>query len=192
MRKAEENDSLEYVVGDSIDHLEEYYQLYLLSMRAHGAPPHSFEFFRVLWERLHGEGNLRLALVRYEGRAINGVIDLALGTRVIQKGVALDYDYRDLNGGVLLNWKSLEWACEAGYEYYDLGRTRKDTGIYQYKKDFGGDEVDLLDYHYFPSGSFDLPDAEDERYDLPKRLWQKLPLPVTQAIGPQIRKNISL
>lgn len=190
--QASETDSLTYVVGDSIDDLEAYYQLYLRSMRGHGSPPHSFEFFRILWDRLHDDGHLRLGLIKKDGSVINGIIDLALGTTVVQKGLVADYDHRSLNGGSLLHWKSFEWACEAGYSTYDFGRTREGSGVYLFKKSFGGKKVALDDYYYFPNGSVPLRDAEDETYELPKRVWRNLPLSVTRTIGPHLRKGITL
>lgn len=192
IRQAEDDDALEYDVGDSLDDLREFYRLYLQSMQGHGTPPHAFEFFRILWDRLHDDGHLRLGLVRTDGQAINAMLDLALGSTVIQKSVVLDYEYRDRNGGSLLHWKSLEWASEASYDYYHLGRTRPDSGVYRFKRTWGGEEVDLVDTHYFPDDPFELPDAEDETFDLPKRVWRKLPLAVARAIGPHIRKNITL
>lgn len=192
VRQARENDALEFVVGDSIDDLREYYDLYLESMRGHGSPPHSFAFFRTLWDRLYDDGHLRLGMVREEGSLINGVIDLSAGSTVVQKGVVSDYERRDLNGGSLLSWRSLEWASEAGYGTYDFGRTREGSGVCSFKKSFGGEKTWLDDYHYFPNGEVELPDSEDEKFDLPKRLWRRLPLPVTRTVGPFLRKDISL
>lgn len=192
VRQARENDAVEFDVGDSVDDLREYYDLYLESMRGHGSPPHSFEFFETLWDRLYEDGHLRLGLVREEGSLINGVIDLAAGTTVVQKGVVSDYERRDLNGGSLVSWRSLKWASDQGYETYDFGRTREGSGVYMFKKSFGGEKVWLDDYHYFPDGEVDLPDSEDEKFDLPKRIWRRLPIAVTRTVGPTLRKDISL
>jgi len=65
-------------------------------------------------------------------------------------GVVSDYEYRDLNGGSLALWKSLQWAANNGYDTYDFGRTREGTGVYMFKKSFGGVKTWYDDYHYFP------------------------------------------
>ncbi|WP_276260081.1 GNAT family N-acetyltransferase [Haloglomus litoreum] len=189
---AREDDALTFEVGTSLSALRDFYDLYLRSMRGHGSPPHTFEFFRVLWDRLHDDGHLRLGLVRHEGDVINGVIDLALGERVIQKGVVTDFARRDLNGGSLIHWKSLEWAAENGYRSYNLGRTREASGVYIFKKSFGGEKVWIDDYHYFPDGETQPPDPEDRPYDLARRAWRRLPIPVTRVVGPKIRRGLSL
>lgn len=183
---------LKYEVGDSLADLRDYYQLHLKSMRGHGTPPHSFKFFRFLWDRLHDSGHLRLALLRKDGKPINGILDLVLGSTVYQWGVVNDYEYRDLNGGSLALWKSLKWATENGYDTYEFGRTREGSGVYTFKKSFGGTKTWYHDLHYFPDGEATLPDPEDSKYDRVQDVWRQLPIPLTQAIGPRIRKNISL
>ncbi|ELY67289.1 lipid II:glycine glycyltransferase FemX [Natrinema versiforme] len=194
IRQAADEAGVEYEIGTTVDDLREYYDLYLASMRGHGTPPHSFRFFRTLWDRLTGPGpgDLHLGLIRKDGAPINGIMDLSLGSTVYQWGVVTDYEYRDLNGGSLLLWKSLERAAAAGYDSYEMGRTREGSGVYMFKKSFGGAKTWYDDYHYFPSGTGSLPHPEDEKYEPIKRVWRKLPIPLTRLIGPFVRKDISL
>ncbi|SFL57046.1 FemAB-related protein, PEP-CTERM system-associated [Halogranum rubrum] len=191
IRQAEDA-RLEYRVGDSLSDLKQYHKLYLKSMRDHGSPPHSFEFHRVLWENLAPEGHLHLGMVELDGTLINGIIDLSLGSTVYQWGVITDYEYRDLQGGSFALWKSIERANESGFDAYEMGRTREGSGVYMFKKSFGGTKVWYDDLHYFPSDSAELPDPEKESYEPLKRVWRRLPIPVTQTIGPAVRKDISL
>ena len=194
IKQAADEGSLEYDVVTTVDGLREYYDLHLDSMRGHGTPPHSFGFFRTLWDRLtaDGPGDLHVGLIRRNGAPINGIMDLSLGSTVYQWGVVTDYEHRELNGGSLLLWKSLERAAEAGYDSYEMGRTREGSGVYMFKKSFGGTKTWYDDYHYFPSGEGDLPHPDDETYEPVKRVWRKLPIPLTRLIGPFVRKGISL
>ncbi len=184
--------SLQYRVGDSVEDLREYYRLYLATMRGHGTPPHSFRFFRILWNRFFERGDLRLGLVEKNGKLVNGILDLASGSTVYQWGVISDYDHRDLNGGSLALWKSLERSYEDGYDTYEMGRTREGSGVYMFKKSWGGEKVWFDDYHYFPGGKAELPNPDDEKYDRVKDVWKRLPLKATELIGPPIRRNIDL
>lgn len=190
--QAANNSSLQFHVGDSLDDLRAYYQLYLETMRGHGSPAHSFEFFRTLWEQLQHDGNFRLGLISHDGSLINGIIDLSMGSNVYQWGVVSDYDYRDLNGGSLLLWKSLERAAEEGYDTYEFGRTREGSGVYLFKKSFGGSKTWYEDLHYFPDRAAKLPNPEDSKYELAREVWQRLPLRITRFLGPQIRKRIGM
>ncbi|MFC6825102.1 lipid II:glycine glycyltransferase FemX [Halopelagius fulvigenes] len=187
-----EDDGVRVRVGEDTADLRTFYRLYLQTMRGHGSPPHPFRFFKRLWDRFHGDGTMRLYIVEHDGTPINSAIDFAFGSWVYHWKEVSDYDYRDLNGGSLLVWKGLEWAAENGYETYDLGRTREGSGVYMFKKSFGGDKVWMDDYHYFPDGEVELPDPDQEKYELAKRVWRQIPIPVTRVIGPPLRRSISL
>jgi len=190
--QAADNDAMEFSVAESIEDLETYYQLYLRTMHRHGSPAHSFEFFRTLWDGLGDSGHFRLSMMLHEGEAINAMIDLSLGSTVYQWGVVNNYDYRDLNGGSYLLWKSLERAAEDGFDTYEFGRTREGSGVYMFKKSFGGTKTWYEDLHYFPGEAVGLPDPEADKYERAKEVWKRLPLSVTRVVGPQVRKQIGI
>jgi FemAB-related protein (PEP-CTERM system-associated) len=189
VRSGREND-LVVRQATSLEDLRRYYDLYLDNMRGFGTPPHSFAFFRRLWEEFGAVVEVDLA--EHDGRLVNGQIVFRFADRCFHWGAVSDHDYRDLQGGSLLLWNSIEQACLDGHDTYTLGRTREGTGVYMYKKSWGGEKVWFDDYHYFPNGEYDLPNPESDEYDLAQDVWGRLPLRVTALIGPQIRKNISL
>ncbi|MDL5361194.1 lipid II:glycine glycyltransferase FemX [Halalkalicoccus sp. NIPERK01] len=189
VRKARK-ENVEYRRGTSREDLKRYYDLYLKNMRAFGSPPHSFSFFTRLWEGLGDHMVVELALK--DDHLINGQIRFLYGDRCFDWGGVTDYEYRDLQGGSLLLWNGIEHACEAGYSTYTMGRTREGTGVYNFKKSWGGEKAWFDDYHYFPNGSTELPNPDDEKYDRVKDVWERLPLSVTRVIGPPIRRQISL
>ncbi|WP_135305896.1 GNAT family N-acetyltransferase [Haloarcula amylovorans] len=192
IRQAEENDALTYTVGTSVDDLREYYRLYLRSVRGHGTPPHAFEFYRTIWDRLADAGDVHLGMVRRNGELINGIINFTVGDTVFQWGVVTDYERRDLNGGSLLIWKTLQQAANEGYDAYELGRTREGSGVYMFKKSFGGEKTWYDDYHYFPTGDAELPHPDADQYERLKEIWKRLPVPVTRVLGPPIRQSVTL
>lgn len=191
VRQGRDND-ITIRVGDTLDDLRDFYRLYLQTMRGHGSPPHSFRYVKRLWNALADEGHMRLYLAEHDGRPINGIIDFPFGDTVYHWAEVSDYDYRDLDGGSLLLWNAIEWSAAEGYETFDMGRTREGTGVYMYKKSFGGTKTWMDDSHHFPNGEFELPNPDDEGYDAAKKAWRRLPLAVTRIVGPRIRQRISL
>lgn len=189
VRKARK-EGVEYERATSRADLRRYYDLYLENMRDFGSPPHSFSFFTRLWEELDDHMVVELALK--DDRLINGQIRFPYGDRCFDWGGITDYEHRDLQGGSFLLWNGIEHACNEGYSTYTLGRTREETGVYSFKKSWGGEKVWFDDYHYFPGGKAELPNPDDEKYDRVKDVWERLPLRATELIGPPIRRNISL
>lgn len=184
--------SLRFSVGDSLADLRAFYRVYLAMMRDLGNPPHSFAFFRSLWDRFRDGGTLRLTMLRARGTLIAARIDLPFGSTVYQNCVVVHPDHRELPGRSVLLWKALTWAVENGYETYDLSRTREGSGAYAFKQSFGGSEVWYDDLHYFPDGTVGLSDPEDGTYRRARAVWRRLPLSVTRALGPLVRKQIGL
>ncbi len=174
----------------SIEDLRRYYGLYLDNMQNFGTPPHSFGFFEQLWSEFGDRMDIDLA--EHDGSLVNGQIVLFSRDTCFHWGAVSDHAHRDLQGGSLLLWDSLERAAEEDYSSYSLGRTREGTGVYSFKKSWGGKKVWFDDYHYFPSGTVTLPNPDDETYDRLSDTWQRLPRRATKWIGPSIRKNISL
>lgn len=191
VRSALDND-LDVRVGRTRDDLREFYRLYLRHQQGLGSPPHSFEFIERLWNELHDAGRMRLFLCFAGDTLTNATICFADGGWVHQWSSISDFEYRYLDGGSLLVWKGLEWGAEQGYDWFGLGRTRKESGVYMFKKSFGGTEAWLDDYHYSPNGRVELPDPGSDSYERGKQLWRRLPVPVTRIVGPRLRKVVPL
>jgi hypothetical protein len=82
-------------------------------------------------------------------------------------------------------------ACEKGTRIYDFGRSKVDTGPYRYKKHWGF-EPKPLPYAYKLVRSQAVPNLSptNPKYSLMIRAWQRLPLSITQLIGPPLAKYL--
>lgn len=192
IKKAVDDPSLRFRVGDSLADLREFYQIYLVMMRNLGNPQHSFEFFRTLWNRLYDDGALQLSMVYRNQSLANASINLSLGSTIYQYCTVAKNDFSLSYGGSWLVWKVLQLAVETEYETYSLGRTRENSEAYTFKKSFGGSNLWYDDLHYFPGKRVNLPDPEDIKYRRARRLWQRLPVSVSSVLGPPVRKRIGL
>ncbi|ELZ44922.1 FemAB-like protein, PEP-CTERM system-associated [Halorubrum coriense DSM 10284] len=169
---------------------EQYYNLFVRTMRGHGTPPHSRSFLYNLWSELNDSVDIYLAT--YEGKAINGKMMVNWNGRKLYRMGVSNHEYRDLNGGSLLMWKAIEDACSGDYSTFDLGRTREGSGVYMYKKSMSPKKVWLDDLLYFPGEEVELPNPNDSEYEKLQNIWKRLPLRLTELIGPHIRKDLSL
>jgi hypothetical protein len=80
---------------------------------------------------------------------------------------------------------------ENGYKLFDFGRSKKGTGSFDFKKRWGMVMTDLP-YQYFLVSKQSLPDTSplNPKFALSIRLWQKLPLPIANTIGPFIANHL--
>lgn len=191
VRKARKED-VEVVRSFDEESFDQYYQMYLDNMRFYGTPPYSRRFFKNVYRLLSERDAFEMYLAYApDGEPINGVMIFFHGSTAIYWTGVSNYDYRELNGNSLLLWEAIEDSSDRGLATFDLGRTRPDTGVYKYKKSIGK-PVDLHDIHFAPDGELTLTDPTADRYEMAKKVWRKLPLRLTEYLGPPVRKRLTM
>ena len=78
-----------------------------------------------------------------------------------------------------------------GYRVFDFGRSRKHSGSYEFKAHWGMVERNLP-YEMVLVRRKNLPNftPANPKYQLAMRVWQKLPLAITRAVGPSLLKLV--
>jgi len=99
--------------------------------------------------------------------------------------------YNRLAANMLMYWHALKLAIEEGFKRFDFGRSTPGEGTYKFKAQWGAAPLSL-NWEYWLSNGGPLPDISPKngKYQAAIRLWQKLPIPITKAVGPAIVKNI--
>ena len=82
-------------------------------------------------------------------------------------------------------------ACERGFRVFDYGRSKRGTGSYSFKKNWGF-EPQPLHYEYLLVRGERVPEHNplNPRYALMIKAWQRMPLQLANFIGPHIVKSL--
>ncbi|HEX9068292.1 MAG TPA: GNAT family N-acetyltransferase [Ktedonobacterales bacterium] len=179
-------------VADSLDDVDAYYALHLLTRsRKHGMPAQPRRYFRALWERLAPLGMARFLLAEHEGKIIAGIVLLTSGKTVRYAYGASDPTHLQLGPNNLLMWEAIDWACQQGYSVFDFGRTARDnTGLMEFKRGWGS-EMRVLSYYFNPVAKGLASTSETSwKYQLLTMTWRKLPLAVTGPIGTALYRHL--
>lgn len=183
-------------VSESVDDVDTYYRLHLLTRsRKHGMPAQSARFFRDVWQTFHAAdprvGQARLLLAEHQGATVAGLILLTSGSTVHAAYGASDPRYLHMGPNNALMWEAISWAGEQGFTRFDLGRTARDNaGLVSYKKSLGGVEESLA-YYYHPQIAGLASTSETSwKYRLLTGAWRRLPLPVSGALGGAIYRHL--
>ena len=85
----------------------------------------------------------------------------------------------------------MKYGSENGYRIFDFGRSKQGSGSFNFKKRWGM-EMSQLTYQYALVGMKSLPDTSplNPKFARAIRLWQRLPLSVTNCLGPIISKHL--
>ncbi len=99
--------------------------------------------------------------------------------------------FRRQHAGYVLYWELIKNACERGLTRFHLGRSTVQSGGEVFKKKWNAYAVPLY-WQYVLRTRRDIPQLNvmNPKYQLAIKAWQKLPVPVTQFIGPMIARSI--
>jgi len=171
--------------------LEDFYKVFSINMRDLGSPVHAKKLMRNVVEEFPEKS--RIVIVNKDSEP--WACSLIIGFKNILENpwVSALREYRRLYPNMLLYWTMLEYACDNDYNCFDFGRSSPDEGTYKFKKQWGA-KPNQLNWHYISPNSqpIDEETSDKSKFDKAIRYWQKLPIPVTKAIGPRIRKHIGL
>lgn len=93
--------------------------------------------------------------------------------------------------GYVLYWELVKDACERGLGRFHLGRSTTQSGSEQFKKKWNAFPTQLY-WQYVLRTRSDVPqlNVNNSKYRLAIAAWRKLPVLVTQQIGPMIARSI--
>jgi FemAB-related protein (PEP-CTERM system-associated) len=189
IRKAERN-GLRFQWA-TYDDIIAFYRIFCVNMRDLGSPVHSMRWFENLL-RCYGE-DMRIGLVYYSNRPVGGGVILAAGEKIQILWASTLRDFNRLAPNMLLYWKLLEFASDNGYGQFDFGRSTPGEGTYKFKLQWGAIPEPLKWYRIYMDRKVDGKNKSNSgTRSIVAQIWQRLPLPIANCLGPKIRGYISL
>jgi serine/alanine adding enzyme len=171
--------------------LGHFYKVFSVNMRDLGSPVHSESLMKHILDEFSNHANIIVVYKRQHPTACSLVIRFK---DILENPWASALrQYSRLSPNMLLYWSMLEYACKQGIKQFDFGRSTPGEGTYKFKEQWGA-QPEPLYWHYIPLNGQTMNDDQAEKSKLESfiKYWQKLPVPVTQVIGPAIRKHIGL
>lgn len=172
-----------------IDLLEDFYAVFARNMRDLGTPVYPKRFFAAVLGTFAAE--TRVFIVYLAGRPV--AAGLVIGHRrtleIPWASSLREYNRAAVN--MLLYSSVLEYAISAGFRRFDFGRSSVDSGTYRFKLQWGA-KPEPLKWHYWLSQGTAMPHLmpSNPKFRAAIAVWQRLPLPVANALGPLIVKNL--
>jgi len=187
-RQAEQREGLTVTHDNEL--LPLMYRLYVRSMRRLGSLNYPYRFFEQLVERL---GTRAWVSVAWRGtEPVAGLLSFVHRDTVMPYFLGVDERVRCTGHTNLLYAAVMERAVKAQLARFDFGRTRRDNaGPFSFKCNQGFEPRTLGYQRYAPPGET-APNLSpgNPRFDLARRVWRHLPLPVTQRLGVLLARAI--
>lgn len=170
--------------------LDDFYGVFAVNMRDLGSPVHSRAFFRLLLEEL--PDTARLLMVRdRDGRVVGAAICLFFRDTIMMSWVSSLREAFSLCPNFVLYWEVIRYGCDNGYRLFDLGRSFKNAGTYEFKRQWGAHPY-TLPWIFIDSAPGARPSVERDtsRFAALIRAWKRLPVPAANLLGPWIRGQV--
>jgi len=142
-------------------------------------------------------------LQNYQDRARLGIVEIK--DKIIGMGMILATDktvsipwastlreFNNLGPNMLLYWNFLKFSADNGYKIFDFGRSTEGEGTFKFKQQWGAQPEPLIWHTYSETCKTSRPKQQSSNRNMVAGIWQKMPLPVVNFIGPSLRRYISL
>jgi CelD/BcsL family acetyltransferase involved in cellulose biosynthesis len=173
---------------------DDFYDLYLLSMKRLGAPPHPRKFFSTLADGI-GE-RLVASWIRRDKQTAAVLIGGVSGQRIHIFTTVSNPDMWNLRPNDMAHWELICWAQRSGLRTFDFGSARY-GGQIQFKKKWGADLTEYCQHWIGEIGQaaalqLDAMQSSGKLMRAASYLWRHaMPLALTPILGPAIRKYVT-
>ena len=171
------------------DKPDDFYTAYSTSVRNLGTPVFSAKYFQTLKSLF--KDRCDILTIRKDGELVASVMSFYFKDEVLPYYGGGTAAARSLKGNDYMYWQLMCESVKRGLSVFDYGRSKEGTGSYSFKKNWGFVPEPLF-YEYYLVKATEMPDVNplNPKYQLMINTWQKLPLWLSQKIGPLVSKYL--
>lgn len=169
--------------------LADFYRVYAESVRNLGTPVLPRHHYARL-QQAFGK-DCEITVVTHRQQAVAAVMSFYFRDEVHPYYGGSVWHGRDLAANDFMYWSVMQRAVARGARVFDFGRSKQETGSYHFKKHWGF-EPEPLPYAYHLVRATEVPNVSptNRKYHLFIKAWQRLPLPVSCALGPWLARDL--
>lgn len=186
--KRSQREGFEIFTG-GIDILDDFYTVFSENMRDLGTPVYSKLFFKELLKTF--EHNTKIIVLKLSGTPVSAAFLIGYQHQLEIPWASTLRRYNKYSPNMLLYWTVLKYAIETGYKKFDFGRSTTGSGTYKFKQQWGAVPVQQY-WNYWLAEGNTMPklNPDNDKFRLAIAIWKRLPLTITNLIGPSIVKNL--
>jgi FemAB-related protein (PEP-CTERM system-associated) len=181
---------LNTLVGN--DNLADFYPVYQRAMREKGTPTYGFSFFHHALRQFPDQ--LQLMVILKDDQILGGGFVFDFKDCLFCTWAGLLQKYYPFNTSYALYLDTIKYALRIDKAFLDFGRSYIDSGTYQYKKYWGAKPRQLYQQFYLNKARTP-PSVGGNRagnifYEVFVKMWGFVPIPITELVGPFLRRQV--
>ncbi len=177
-----------YSVED--ENIDRMFLAYSESVRNLGTPIFAKKYLKILKEVFKDKCRI-LTVLDKEDQLIASVMSFYFKKEVLPYYGGGTYRARAVAGNDFMYWELMRLSVKEGIEVFDFGRSKEGTGSYKFKTHWGF-EPKPLHYEVKLISADSIPEINplNPKYQYFIKMWQKLPLPIANFLGPFLAKSL--
>lgn len=170
------------------DLLDDFYSVFAVNMRDLGTPVYPKKLFASMMQQFGDQ--VELATVEYQKRSVAAAVLVHGGDATIVPSASSLRSFNHTNANMWMYHQLLLRAMQRGSGEFDFGRSSQDSGTYRFKKQWGGQPQPTCWRYHLRYGDITAMRPDSPRYRRRVAVWKKLPVWLTQQMGPLIVRGI--
>jgi FemAB-related protein (PEP-CTERM system-associated) len=168
------------------DQREAFYEVFARNMRDLGTPVLPAAFFSAIADVFPEEADF--GVVYHEGEPVAAGAGFHFRGEFEMTWASSLREFNRQAPNMLLYWSFMERCIERGDKTFNFGRCTPGEGTHRFKKQWGGEDEPLHWLQWPESAPAENPEAGV--FQMAVKAWQKLPLPLANALGPRLARRI--
>ena len=170
--------------------VDRFFALFADNVHRHGTPAMPKKYFKALQAEF-GDNCEILTVTTATGHPLSSVLSFYFRDEVLPYYAGDDEAARELAANDFKYWELMRRACDRGLRVFDYGRSKRGTGPFAFKKNWGF-EPSPLNYEYclFKGASIPENNPNNAKYKLMISAWRRMPLALANWLGPFIVRNL--
>ena len=170
--------------------VERFFALYADNVHRHGTPGLPKRYFEAL-RREFGEDCDVLSVTDASGRPLSSVLSFYFRDEVLPYYAGDDLTARDNAANDFKYWELMRLACQRGVKVFDYGRSKRGTGSFAFKKNWGFEPQPLhYEYCLYTRDTVPQNNPANAKFQLLIRAWQRMPIGMANWLGPMVVRNL--
>ena len=171
-------------------HVDRFFALYADNVHRHGTPALPRGWFSALLAEFGADAEV-LTVFDPLGAPVSSVLAFRFRDEVLPYYAGDRPQARELAANDFKYWELMRRACERGCRVFDYGRSKRGSGSFDFKKNWGFSPAPLhYEYALVRGSGVPQNNPNNPKYRAFIGLWRRLPRPLANRLGPLIVRNL--
>jgi FemAB-related protein (PEP-CTERM system-associated) len=170
--------------------IRRFFALYADNVHRHGTPALPKRYFQTLQREFGTDCEVQI-VTGSNGRPLSGVLSFYFRDEVLPYYAGDDPAARELAANDFKYWELMRRACARGLKIFDYGRSKRGTGSYSFKANWGFEPQPLhYEYCLYKRGAVPQNNPANPRYHILIAAWRRMPIGMANWLGPIVVRNL--